>query len=219
MEGLVPRACVNAALTDPIALAEDVRGTWLFFDPPAGEDSGDVAADNAAYERVDQRALGVRVREGPDHMNPASADHADDIKREGAGAASEIVVVYDWDCPACDTYCRLVRIPRSVGTLRLVNAREPSTVMDEITQAGLDIDQGVVVKMGGQLYYGAEAIHILALTSSRSDLFNKLSYYAFRSDTLSRILYPALRTCRNLLLKVMRKTKINNLSVAGNDRF
>ena len=26
-------------------------------------------------------------------MNPASADHADDIKREGAGAASEIVVV------------------------------------------------------------------------------------------------------------------------------
>jgi predicted DCC family thiol-disulfide oxidoreductase YuxK len=196
-----------------------VRGTWLFFDPPAGEDGSDVAADNAAYQRVDQRELGLRVREGPDHMNPASADHADDIKREGAGAASEIVVVYDWDCPACDTYCRLVRIPRSVGTLRLVNAREPSTVMDEITQAGLDIDQGVVVKMGGQLYYGAEAIHILALTSSRSDLFNKLSYYAFRSDTLSRILYPALRTCRNLLLKVMRKTKINNLSVAGNDRF
>ena len=36
----------------------DVRGTWLFFDPPAGEDSGDVAADNAVYERVDQRALG-----------------------------------------------------------------------------------------------------------------------------------------------------------------
>ena len=60
---------------------------------------------------------------------------------------------------------------------------------------------------------------LTAANSSRSDLFNKLSYYAFRSDTLSRILYPALRTCRNLLLKVMRKTKINNLSVAGNDRF
>ena len=27
-------------------------------------------------------------------MNPASADHADDIKREGAGAASKIVLVY-----------------------------------------------------------------------------------------------------------------------------
>ena len=57
----MPRVHHNAALTDPIALAEDVRGTWLFFDPPAGEDSGDVAADNAACERVDQRALGLRV--------------------------------------------------------------------------------------------------------------------------------------------------------------
>lgn len=77
----------------------------------------------------------------------------------------------------------------------------------------------MVVKMGGQLHYGAGAIHVIALSSSRSDLFNKLSYYAFQSDTLSRIIYPALRTCRNLLLKVMRKTKINNLRVAGNDRF
>ncbi len=125
----------------------------------------------------------------------------------------------DWECPACDTYCGLVRIPRSIGTLRLVNAREPSALIDEITQAGFDIDQGMVVKMGEQLYYGAEAIHILALLSSRSDVFNNLTYYAFRSDTLSRILYPGLRTCRNLLLKLMGKTKINNLRVAGNDQF
>jgi hypothetical protein len=54
----VCHACINAVLTDPIAQAEDVRGTWLFFDTPAGEDSGDVAADNAAYLRVNQRALG-----------------------------------------------------------------------------------------------------------------------------------------------------------------
>jgi predicted DCC family thiol-disulfide oxidoreductase YuxK len=152
-------------------------------------------------------------------MNPSSADHAGDIKREAGGATGEILLVYDWECPACDTYCRLVHIPRSVGILRLVNAREPSAVIDEITQAGLDIDQGMVVKMGGRLYYGAEAIHILALINSRTNLFNKLSYFAFRSDRLSRILYPALRTWRNLLLKVMRKTKINNFRVAGNDRF
>ena len=99
------------------------------------------------------------------------------------------------------------------------HAREASVVIDEITQAGLDIDQGMVVKMGGRLYYGTEAIHTLALTNSRADLFNKLTYYAFRLDRLSRILYPALRTCRNLLLKVMRRTKINNLRATGNDRF
>ena len=35
--------------------------------------------------------------------------------------------------------------------------------MEEITAAGLDIDQGMVVKVGGQIYYGPDAIHVLAL--------------------------------------------------------
>jgi predicted DCC family thiol-disulfide oxidoreductase YuxK len=178
-----------------------------------------IGQDDAVTGARNRLALALRVQGGPDRMNPGSADHTGDVKPEGAGVAGEILLVYDWECPACDAYCRLVRIPRSVGTLRLVNAREPSVVIDEITQAGLDIDQGMVVKMGGRLYYGTEAIHILALTNSRADLFNKLSYYAFRSDMLSRILYPALRTCRNLLLKVMGRTKINNLRVTGNERF
>ena len=80
----------------------------------------------------------------------------------------EIILVYDKQCPACDAYCRLVRIRDTVGDLRIVNARERSEVMDEITAHGLDIDQGMVLKMGGRLYYGADAIHALALISSRS---------------------------------------------------
>ena len=139
--------------------------------------------------------------------------------RNPDGPAGEILLVYDPECPACDTYCRLVRVPPSAGRLSLVNARDPTPVMEEITEAGLDIDQGMVVKMDGKIYYGSDAIHALALISSRSGVFNKLSYYTFRSRTLSHVLYPALRACRNLLLKVLRKTKINNLEVKGNDRF
>ncbi len=48
----------------------------------------------------------------------------------------EILLVYDEECPVCDAYCRMVRMPESVGTLRLVNARDVSTVMDEITSKG-----------------------------------------------------------------------------------
>jgi predicted DCC family thiol-disulfide oxidoreductase YuxK len=128
-------------------------------------------------------------------------------------------LIYDQECAACDIYCRSVQVGQSTGRLRLVNARNPSPVMRKMTRAGLDIDQGMVVQKGGKLYYGAEAIHTLALLSSRSDLFNKLSYYVFRSKALSRLLYPGLRICRNLLLKALGKTKINNLRVKGNDRF
>jgi hypothetical protein len=77
----------------------------------------------------------------------------------------------------------------------------------------------MVVKVGDQLYYGSEAIHMLAFLGSRSDLFNKLTHDIFRSSRLSRNLYPFLRKCRNLLLRAMGKTKINNLEIKGNDRF
>ena len=139
------------------------------------------------------------------------------IKPCPATAAGETLLVYDWECPVCDIYCRLVRVRPEAGQLRLVNARESSAVLQEITKAGLDIDQGMVAKMDGHLYYGSDAIHAIALISSRTDLFSRLTHYVFRSNRLSRILYPFLRTCRGLLLKAMGKTKINNLRIQRND--
>ncbi|MBI3527386.1 MAG: DUF393 domain-containing protein [Betaproteobacteria bacterium] len=131
----------------------------------------------------------------------------------------EILLVYDKECPLCDAYCRMVRIRESVGTLRLVNARDASAVMNEITSQGLDIDQGMVLKVEDVLYYGSDAIHALSLMSSPSGVFNRVNYWIFRSKRLSGILYPVLRSFRNLLLKTLRKTKINNLQLRDNDRF
>jgi len=131
----------------------------------------------------------------------------------------EIFLVYDKDCPACHYYCQIVRIRESVGKLTIIDAREESEILNEITQNGLDIDQGLVLKMGGQLYYGSDAIHALSLLSSRSGVLNRLNYWMFKSKWLSKVLYPALRFCRNCLLKILGKSKINNLNLPDNDRF
>ena len=132
---------------------------------------------------------------------------------------AEILIVYDRECPACHYYCQLARIRESVGELKLVDAREPSAVMDLITSQGLDIDQGMVLKMGEELYYGADAIHMLSMLSTRAGFFNRLAYLAFRSRRAARLLYPVLRFFRNLLLKLLRKTKIDNLGLGGSPRF
>ena len=131
----------------------------------------------------------------------------------------ELLLVYDRECPACNAYCQVVRIRESVGELRIVDARENSEVMNEITSQGLDIDQGMVLKMGNQLYYGSDAVHTLALMGSRSGIFNRINYWIFKSKTTSSILYPVLRFFRNFLLKILGKTKINNLEIDGNDKF
>lgn len=133
--------------------------------------------------------------------------------------AEPIFLVYDRQCPACDYYCNLARIRADVGELKLIDAREGGPLVEEITRAKFDIDQGMVLKVGAQLYYGSDAIHALSLMSTRTGLFNRLTYWIFRSRFLSHILYPVLRFFRNLLLKALGRTKINNLELPGNERF
>lgn len=131
----------------------------------------------------------------------------------------EVIVVYDKQCPACDYYCNMVRIRESVGHLVLLDARAAGPIMDAITARGWDIDQGMVVKVDDELYYGPDAVHVLALLGTNKGLFNKTAYWLFRSKVVSRVLYPVLKFFRNLLLKALGKKKINNLGLAGHKQF
>ncbi len=131
----------------------------------------------------------------------------------------EIVLLYDHQCPVCDAYCRNVKVRPAEGALRILDARSPSEIRDEVTRRGLDIDQGMVLQTESGLYYGAEAIHQLALLGTRSDPFNLLNFLAFRSKWAAARLYPILRFFRNTLLKLLGRTKINNLSLPHNEKF
>ena len=59
----------------------------------------------------------------------------------------KIFLVYDKECPACHYYCQLVRIREDIGELILIDAREDSDIMKEVTGRGWDIDQGMVLKV------------------------------------------------------------------------
>ena len=120
----------------------------------------------------------------------------------------EIILVYDGECPACRNYLRILRIRESVSKIRIVNAREEDPILKDIAHRGLDIDNGMVIKIGDNFYYGADAINKIALLSSRSSIFNKINYFIFKSKTLSKLLYPVLVAGRSLLLKVLGIRKI-----------
>jgi hypothetical protein len=113
----------------------------------------------------------------------------------------------------------MVRVRESAGNLVLIDAREPGPLMDDINAAGLDIDQGMVLVVGERMYYGSDAIHALAIMGTRSGIFNRLTYWCFRSRKISGVLYPVLRAGRNLLLKILGRTKVNNLGLSDNERF
>ncbi len=131
----------------------------------------------------------------------------------------EVLLVYDHQCFVCDAYCRKANIRENVGELKRVNAREASPMMDELTAKGLDIDKGLVLKIDNDIYYSSDAVHELSLLSNRGNLFNRLTYWTFRSKRLSHIIYPILRFFHDLLLKILHRAKINNLHLPDNDWF
>ena len=128
----------------------------------------------------------------------------------------DVWLVYDDECPVCRSYCKYVRIRETVGWLRLVDARQPGPLMDEITAAGLDIDQGMVLKWQQATYYGPDAIHMLSLLSTRSGWFNRLCFVFFGTRWGARAFYPVGKAFRNLLLKLLGIPYIGNLKAPVN---
>jgi predicted DCC family thiol-disulfide oxidoreductase YuxK len=122
---------------------------------------------------------------------------------------AEAWIVYDGQCPFCSRYVQLVRLRESLGRVQLVDARKGGPEVDEVRQAGLDLDEGMVLKLDGRLYHGADCIHMVALLSTPSSWFNRVNAAMFRSRTASRLLYPVLRTGRNTVLRILGRSKLN----------
>lgn len=119
-----------------------------------------------------------------------------------------VTVVYDEDCPFCSNYVSMVRMRDAVGDVRLLNARDGGPIVEDLIAQGFDLDQGMVLLMDGEVYHGADAMHRIALLTTPSGVFNRLNAAVFGSRTVSRVLYPMLRTGRNLTLMALRRRTI-----------
>ena len=132
----------------------------------------------------------------------------------GATPQTTAYLLYDGQCPLCSSFVQHYRLNKAMGSLVLLNARENSALKDQVTALGWDLDKGMVLKLGEKLYYGSDAANAMALMSSRSDLFNRINYWIFRSARLSAMLYPLCRLGRWLALKIKGTGYIANVPPA-----
>ncbi|HEV7633746.1 MAG TPA: DCC1-like thiol-disulfide oxidoreductase family protein [Steroidobacteraceae bacterium] len=105
-------------------------------------------------------------------------------------------VVYDGECPFCSSYVSLLRL-REQYEVHLVDARkEPEFA----SRYGLDLNEGMIVDLDGEVHHGARAVSLLSrLSGTMSPL---------RSDRVASVIYPMLRFGRNLTLKVLGRRPI-----------
>jgi predicted DCC family thiol-disulfide oxidoreductase YuxK len=119
-------------------------------------------------------------------------------------------LVYDGDCPFCSGFVKRLRIDRAAGKLDLVNAREGGEIVEDVRRRGYDLDGGMVLILGDEYYHGDEALHRLALMSTRYGWFNRANAWLFSNPSMARFAYPLLRAGRNVALRLLGRSPISS---------
>lgn len=117
-------------------------------------------------------------------------------------------LIYDGDCPFCSRYVRLVRLREAVGHVAIIDARAPSPEVEDAKARGYVIDNGMLLHLDGNFYYGADCLNRLALLSSRSTTFNRVTYLLLRSPGVARWMYPILRSGRRAILTLLGRSRL-----------
>ena len=130
-------------------------------------------------------------------------------------AAEEIALIYDAECPVCVAYSGSVDVDdEKASGIRRINARSDDALVKQAREAGIDLDEGMVVMHDGKMYHGAEALNIMARFAPDRGFGNRLNKLLFSNPTVSRLSYPVLRAGRNTLLRILGRKKIAEIDRA-----
>ena len=93
----------------------------------------------------------------------------------------KIWIIYDGECPVCSAYVRFIRLKEIYSDVVLLNARQKSPIINDILDAGYDLNEGMVLKINEQIYHGDLSIHMMSLMTTQSGLFNRFNTWIFKS--------------------------------------
>lgn len=122
---------------------------------------------------------------------------------------TELILIYDGDCPFCRSYVGMLRLKDTIDNVILINARDGGAHVEEATRKGLDLNEGMALLYAGTWYHGPDCMHILSSMTTSSRLLNRVTARIFSSASRAKALYPILRFGRNITLKLLGTKHIN----------
>lgn len=123
--------------------------------------------------------------------------------------SGRLTVLYDGECPFCSRYVAMVKLRENVGAVTLVNAREKLECVEVLSRHGININNGMVVIWDNKIFYGADAMHLLAMLSADSGLFSMVNRLVFKNKGAAKTIYPALVAGRRMTLWGLRRSMIS----------
>jgi hypothetical protein len=75
--------------------------------------------------------------------------------------------------------------------------------------AGYDLNEGMLFEYNGTVYFGADAVNVLATLSTPVSTFNRINDALLSKQLSARYFYPIFKLCRKIILKLRRVPKIS----------
>jgi predicted DCC family thiol-disulfide oxidoreductase YuxK len=118
-------------------------------------------------------------------------------------------VLYDGECPACRMYMGIARLRELYPDLRIIDARAAPELVAEVRRQGFEVNDGMMVKLGETIHFGAEATRVIAEMGAKHEVRSRRVALAFFGTApWSRALYPWLNRGRQLLLRLLGRKLI-----------
>lgn len=119
-----------------------------------------------------------------------------------------VVLVYDGHCPMCSAFSQRLQLMRAAGRLELVDARSDHYLIPELKRRHIDLNNGMVLLVGDEIYQGVQAANILVGLTRRQGWFNRCVYEIFSRKRLAVMVYPVLKVIRSALLMILWRRPI-----------
>jgi predicted DCC family thiol-disulfide oxidoreductase YuxK len=115
-------------------------------------------------------------------------------------------ILYDGECPVCRAYVGMARLRQLYPGLKVLNARSEPALVARLREEGYDINEGMVLCLGGAIHFGADATRMIAvLARSSPSRWRRTALALLGTAPWSRRLYPSLNRARRTLLRLLRR--------------
>ena len=117
--------------------------------------------------------------------------------------SSEIIFIYDGECPFCNHFAHLLDLKSSIKNLKLIDGRKNLAKLTKLYKEGYDLDRGAILINEGKVLHGSEAINFICTqVKDPNDALLEVLRMVFISKKRSKFFFPFLIVTRRILLSI-----------------
>ncbi len=117
--------------------------------------------------------------------------------------SSQIIFIYDGECPFCNHFAQLLELKTSLPNLRILDGRKNLTKLTNLFKEGYDLNNGAILITESEILQGSNAVNFICTQIKEpKDALLEFIRVLFKSKKRSKSLFPFLLIARRLLLSI-----------------